>query len=120
MHSYIHAYIYTCINYIDINAFLPTYIHTYLDTYLDANMHAYTNLCLVTCMCHTGVFSGTIKCLVCALGANSSMKEPTINLTLYAFIEQVNFYDLQKMVLLFAICFVPTMVYTYMVYTLYN
>ena len=48
------------------------------------------------------------------------MTEPTINSTLYAFIEQVNFYDLQKMVLQFAICFVPTMVYTYMVYTLYN
>ena len=48
------------------------------------------------------------------------MTEPTINSTLYAFIEQVNLYGLQKMVLQFAICFVPTMVYTYMVYTLYN
>ena len=48
------------------------------------------------------------------------MTEPTINSTLYAFIEQVNFYDLQKMVLQFAICFVPTTVYIYMVYTLYN
>ena len=71
-------------------------------------------------MCCTGVFSRTIKSLVCALGANPSMTEPTINSTLYAFIEQVNFYDLQKMVLQFAICFVPTVVYTYMVYTLYN
>ena len=70
--------------------------------------------------CHTGVFSRTIKSLVLALGTNSSMTEPTINSTLYAFIEQANFYDLQKMVLQFAICFVPTMVYTYMVYTLYN
>ena len=48
------------------------------------------------------------------------MTEPTINSILYAFIEQANFYDLQKMVLQFAKCFVPTMVYTYMVYTLYN
>ena len=67
-----------------------------------------------------GVFSWTIKSLVHALGANSSITEPTINSTLYVFIEQVNFYDLQKMVLQFAICFVPTIVYTYMVYTLYN
>ena len=71
-----------------------TYMYVYSDTY----------------MCHTGVFFWTIKSLVCALGANSSMTKPTINSTLYAFIEQVNFYDLQKMVLQFAICFVPTMV----------
>ena len=70
--------------------------------------------------CCTGVFLRTIKSLVCALGANSSMTEPIINSTLYVFIEQVNFYDLQKMVLEFAICFVSTMVYTYMVYTLCN
>ena len=44
-------------------------------------------------------FCRTIKSLVHALGTNSSMTEPTINLTLYAFIEQVNLYDLQKMVL---------------------
>ena len=73
-----------------------------------------------SCMCCTGVFSGTVKSLVHALGTDSSMTEPTINSTLSAFIEQVNFYDLQKMVLQFAICFVPTMVYTYMVYPLYN
>ena len=48
------------------------------------------------------------------------MTEPTINSTLYTFIEQVNFYDLQKMVLQFAIHFAPTLGYTYMVYTLYN
>ena len=72
------------------------------------------------CTCHTGVFSGTIKSLVHALGADFSMSEPTINSTLYAFIEQVNFYDLQKMVIQFAICFIPAVVYTYMVYTLYN
>ena len=65
--------------------------------------------------CHTGVFSRTIKSLVHALGANSSMIEPTINSTLYTFNEQVNFYDLQKMVLRFTIYFVPTVVYTYMV-----
>ena len=40
--------------------------------------------------------------------------------TFYTFIEEVNFSNLQKMVLQFAICFEPTMVYTYMVYTLYN
>ena len=76
-------------------------------------------VCKYSCMCCTGVFSRTTKSLVCALGVNSSMTEPTINSTLHAFIEQVNF-DLHKMVLQFAICFVPTMVYTYMVYTLYN
>ena len=48
------------------------------------------------------------------------MTEPTINSTLYTFIEQVNFYDLQKMVLQFAMHFVSTLGYTYMVYTLHN
>ena len=48
------------------------------------------------------------------------MTEPTINSTLLTFIEQVNIYDLQKMVLQFAIYFVPTLGYTYMVYTLHN
>ena len=70
-------------------------------------------------MSHRGVFE-TIKSLVHALGASSSMIEPTINSTLSAFIEQVNIYDLPKMVLQFAIHFVPTLGYTYMVYTLYN
>ena len=78
----------------------------------------YVHIC--THMCHTGMFSGAIKSLVCALGASSSMNEPTINSTLYNFIEQVNVYNLQKMVLQFAICFVPTLGYTYMVYTLHN
>ena len=68
---------------------------------------------------HRGVLR-TIKSLVCALGAGSSMTEPTINSTLLTFIEQVNIYDLQKMVLQFAICFVPTLGYTYMIYTLHN
>ena len=68
---------------------------------------------------HRGVF-GTIKSLVQALGASSSMTEATINSTLLTFIEQVNIYALQKMVLEFAIHFVPTMGYTYMVYTLHN
>ena len=76
-------------------------------------------MCVCVCVSHRGV-SRTIKFLVHALSADSSITEPTINSTLDAFIEQVNFYDLQKMVLQFAICFVPTMVYTYMVYTLYN
>ena len=89
---------------------LHIYVHTYVCMYA----------CLYICMCCTGVFSGIIKSLVHALSTNSSKTEPTINSTLYACIEQVNFYDLQKMVLQFAICFVPTMVYTYMVYTLYN
>ena len=48
------------------------------------------------------------------------MTEPTINSTLLTFIEQVHIYDLQKMVLHFAIHFVPTLGYTYMVYTLNN
>ena len=48
------------------------------------------------------------------------MTGPTVNSTLLAFIEQVNIYDLQKMVLQFAIYFVLTLGYTYMVYTLYN
>ena len=49
-----------------------------------------------------------------------SNTEPTTNSTLLTFIEQVNLYNLQKMVLQFAICFVPTLGYTYMVYTLNN
>ena len=68
---------------------------------------------------HRGV-SRTIKSLVHALGASSSMTEPTLNSTLYTFIEQVNIYDFQKMVLQFAIHFVPTLGYTYIVYTLHN
>ena len=68
---------------------------------------------------HRGVFR-TIKSLVHALGTTSSMTEPIINSTLLTFIEQVNIYDLQKMVLQFAICFVPTLGYTYMVHTLHN
>ena len=70
-------------------------------------------------MSHRGVFQ-TIKSIVHALGTGTSMTEPTINSTLLAFIEQVNIYDLHKMVLQFAIHFVPTLGYTYMVYTLYN
>ena len=70
--------------------------------------------------CHTGVFSGTIKSLVLALCTGSSMTEPTIKSTLYTLMEQVNVYDLQKMILQFAICFVPTLGYTYMVYILHN
>ena len=66
---------------------------------------------------HRGVFK-TIKSLVHALGASSSMTEPTINSTLLTFIEQVNIYDLQKVVLQFVIHFVPTLSYTCMVYTL--
>ena len=71
----------------------------------------------VCVMCHTGVFQ-TIMSLVHALGTGSPMTEPTINSTLLIFIEQVNIYDLQKMVLQFAIHFVPTLGDTYMVYTL--
>ena len=70
-------------------------------------------------MSHRGVL-GTIKSLVHALGVSSSMTEPTINSTSLTFIEQVNIYDLQKMVLQFAIHFVSTLGYTYMVYTLHN
>ena len=83
-------------------------------------MHTVMYVYMSTHICCTGVFSGKIKSLVHALGANSSMTEPPINSILYAFIKQANFYDLQKMVLQLAICFVPTMVYTYMVYTLNN
>ena len=110
MHVYVHVYIHKCMCACmhTCNFSLFIYIHACPHTY----MHKYT--------CHTGVFSRTIKSLVHALGADSSMTEPTINSTLYAFIEQVNFYDLQKVVLQFATCFVSTMVYTYMVYTLYN
>ena len=68
---------------------------------------------------HRGVF-WTIKSLVHALATSSPMTEQTNNSTLLSFIEQVNIYDIQKMVLQFAIHFVPTLGYTYMVYTLYN
>ena len=57
-------------------------------------------------MSHRGVL-GTMKSLVHALGTGSSLTEPTINSTLLAFIEQVNIYDLQKMVLQFAIHLYP-------------
>ena len=63
-------------------------------------------------MSHRDVF-GTIKSLVHALGTSSSMTEPTINSTLLTFVEEVNIYDLQKMVLQFAIHLVPTLGYTY-------
>ena len=109
--------------YTDIQEYLYKYVCMYACTH--ASMHvcrsASTHIHKCTynvSMCHIGVFSRTIKSLVHALGANSSMTEPTINSTLYTFNEQVNFYDLQKMVLQFAICFVPTLGYTYMVYTL--
>ena len=48
------------------------------------------------------------------------MTDPTINSTLSVFIEQASSSDLQRMVLQFTICFVPSMVYICMVYTLYN
>ena len=62
----------------------------------------------------------TIKSLVHALGVDPSITEPTINSTLLTFIEHVNIYDLQEMVLQFAIHFEPTLGYTCMVYTLHN
>ena len=103
MHTYIYTYMCnTCICslYTDMCPCLAAYIHIYV--------------------CHTGVFSRTIKSLVHDLGTHSSMTKPTSNSTLYAFIEEVNFSHLQKMVLQFTICFVPIVLYTYMVYTLYN
>ena len=106
LYACMYVYIYICLH---INTYIHV-VHTYRFMYV----------CLYTCICHTGAFSGTIKSLVHALGADSSMNEPAINSTSYPFIEQVNFYDLQKMVLQFAICFVPTLHYTYMVYTLHN
>ena len=72
------------------------------------------------CICHTGVFFGTNKSLIHALGIDSQMTESTINSTLDTFIEQVNNSNLQKMVLQFTIQFVPSMVYTHKVYTLNN
>ena len=106
-HKYTYyTYICTCM-YVCMcvcNVYVCTYILVYLHSYI----------------CHTRVFSGTIKSLIHALSADSLMTEPTINSTLYTFIEQVNCYDLQKMVLQFAMCFVPTLGYTYMVYTLHN
>ena len=70
----------------------------------------YPNLYVTTChrrmmphigcqLLHRDVF-GKLS-LFHALGANSSMTEPTINSTLCVFIEQVNNCDLQKMVLQF-------------------
>ena len=108
MHVWLYTYIHKC-----LSAYMYVYIHMHTYRLMPVSPHMYMQ------MLHR-VFSRTIKSLVCAVGADSSMTEPTINSTLYAFIEQVNFSDLQKMVLQFAICFVSTMVYTYMVYTLYN
>ena len=138
----LYACMYVCILYmyiIYIYIYVCTYIHIYMFAHIYINLSyayihpstcAYIHICLHPSLhtyrfmhvyiCHTGVFSRTIKSLVCALGANSSMTKPTSNSTFYAFIEEVNFSYLQKMVLQFTICFVPIMVYTYMVYTLYN
>ena len=68
-------------------------------------VHTYKPIHVSLYMSHGGVFR-TIKSLVHALGTSSSMPEPTINSTLLTFIEHVNIYDLQKMVLQFAIHFV--------------
>ena len=104
----------------------------YLDIYVCMQMYmyvhthiTYTHACIHTCVfaymyvSHRGVFR-TIKSLVHALGACSPLTVPTTNSTLLTFIEQVNLYNLKKMVLQFAIHFVPTLGYTYMVYTLNN
>ena len=98
-----HVCIYVCRH----TQYIYTYMYVSVCIYIHiTHMHVYES------MCHTGMFSGTMKSLVHALGTDSSMAESTINSTLYTFIEQVNFYDLQKMVLQFAICFVPTLGYT--------
>ena len=52
------------------NILIPvTHVHTHL------YMHACTYMCMYVYiyiyMCHIGVFSGTIKSLVCALGTDS-------------------------------------------------
>ena len=108
MHVYTHTYIHTglpisihpCIySYIQILVCMSTHMHKYI--------YRLMHVCLHTYMCHTGVFSGTIKSLVHALGTDSSMPQPTINSTLYTFIEQVNFYDLQKMLLQFPYVLYP-------------
>ena len=102
---------------------MQTYVHTNMHTYMSIQTRAclalYTYWYTFIDVSHRGVFR-TKKSFVCALGAGSSMTEPTINSTLLTFIEQVNICDLQKMVLQFAIPFVPPLGYTYMVYTLHN
>ena len=132
IYTYIHTYKHTCaclhiciqthrntLMQVWPHTCIVVHVCTYMHTYINANTHAY--ICVhIWYICHTGVCSRTIKSLFHALGTNSSVTEPTINSTLYTFFEQVNFYDLQKMVLLFAICFVPALGYTYMVYTLHN
>ena len=116
-YTYINMYIHTfTYNYMCVMCIMAIHTLIYSHACLSTNMYTYMHKYI----CHTGVFSGTIKSFVCALGTDSSMTELTINSTLYTFIEQVNFCDLQKMVLQFAICFIPTLGYTYMAYTLHN
>ena len=72
-------------------------LHTCINTCKDPCMsityiHAHTHIFIH--MSQRGVLR-TIKSFVHALGTSSSMTEPTINLTLLTFIEQVNIYDLQ-------------------------
>ena len=104
------------------HACLSIYIHVpIMDTYICVSkicvctyIHIiYAHACLYICinMSHRGVFR-TIKSLVHALGSSSSMTEPIINSTLLTFIDQVNIYDFQKVVLQFAIHFVPVLGYT--------
>ena len=105
LHAYnlIHTHIHASLMYVCI------YLCIYACTYIDLHECVYVS--------HRGVFR-TTKSLIHALGTCCPMTKPTTNSTLLTFIEQVNSYDLQKMVLQFAICFVPTLGYTYMVYTL--
>ena len=124
--AYVCMYINTHITDIHMNICIYTCIymyalHVYIYVYMDIHtyMHIYIHVYVCIYVSHSGVLR-TIKSLVHALGTSSSMTEPTINPTLLTFIEQVNIYALQKMVLQFAIHFVPTVGYTYMVYTLNN
>ena len=65
---HLYTYIYSCSS---------AYIHPSMHTYMSAYIHPCLYIYIHAYICHTGVFSGTIKSLVCALGANSSMTKPT-------------------------------------------
>ena len=100
-------------------AYCDIYIHICMDVYVYECMYWWIYVCRQTCIyvLHRGVFWENKVSGSCS-GCWFFNDRANYHSTLYAFIEQVNFYDLQKMVLQFVICFVPTMVYTYMVYTL--
>ena len=75
---------------------------------------------ILSANCGTGVFSGTIKSLVHALGANCSMTKPTSTQLYMHLLRKSTFMIFRRWSYSLLYVLTPTMVYTYMVYTPYN